>query len=637
MVLVTNPFTGRAKLLGIISIILIIAISYGLFFYLENTTEQNIRNSIIQEQLQNQLRDVQALSRHIGTDLTLVVDNLQGLANSKYIQQGNLSSDKVTKLAQDTYTRLSGRDNIIDRLVIADKTGFETIGLAAKGQKSFAGTNISSRPWVQETLKSKTPTFSNGFVGLDGNYRIAIGYPITNLDNGQYLGMIGALIPFESFLSQYGNVHNIKSKYLAAYDKNATILATAASKTLIGKNFFGDYVQQFIKHNQILNNLVRNLLAGKPSYGMYNYGLGERLTTGYPVYANGKAAYFINMVSPTAEIYSRINDVLFAERVKMFSLIAGTTAAISILIVFLIKWSGLNEEIKRRAKDLEEANKQLSAANEQLKIHDKMQREFINVASHEIKTPTQAILSYTDILGKHPEKREQISDALRRNANRLQRLTNDILDVTRIESQTLKLNKNKFNLTELISTVVEDFKNDIQKNISNVKLLYESEDSFVVEADKIRITQVISNLLSNAIKFTKEGSISINVLKKRRNEGVKNNIQVEEEREKEEAVVSVQDTGTGIDPEILPRLFTKFATKSEIGGTGLGLFISKSIVEAHGGKLWAENNDNNNMMINNGANRGATFYFTLPLVTKTKVQSDSNESGNTKSRQLAKN
>jgi signal transduction histidine kinase len=621
----TNPFTGKAKLLAIISIVLIIAISYGLFFYLENTTEQNIRNSIIQQQLQNQLRDVQALSRHIGTDLTLVVDNLHGLANSKYVQQGDLSSDKITKLAQDTYTRLSGRESIIDRLVIADKTGFETIGLAAKGQKSFAGTNISSRPWVQETLKSKTPTFSNGFVGLDGNYRIAIGYPIINLDNGQYVGMIGALVPFESFLSQYGNIHNINSKYLAAYDKNATILATAASKTLIGKNFFGDYVQQFIKHNQILNKLVSDLLAGRPSYGIYNYGLGERLTTGYPVYANGKAVYFINVVSPTAEIYSQISDVLFAERVKMFSLIAGTTAAVAILIVFLIKWSGLNEEIKRRAKELEDANKQLTAANEQLKIHDKMQREFINVASHEIKTPTQAILSYTDILRKHPERREQISDALHRNANRLQRLTNDILDITRIESQTLKLNKEKFNLTELVSTIVEDFKNDIQKNSSDVKLLYEPEDSLVVEADKQRITQVISNLLSNAIKFTREGSISINVLKRLRNEGMKNNNQ--------EVVVSVQDTGTGIDPEILPRLFTKFATKSNIGGTGLGLFISKSIVESHGGKMWGKNNNN---MINNGESRGAIFYFSLPLLTNTKIQSGSNGSGNTESTQLSK-
>ncbi|HEY6884098.1 MAG TPA: cache domain-containing protein, partial [Nitrososphaeraceae archaeon] len=315
-----NPLKGKAKLLAIVSIALIIGISYGLFFYLENTTEQNIRNSIIEQQLQNQLKDIQALSRHIGTELTLVADNLHGLANSIYIQQGDLSSDKIKNLAEDTYTRLTNRNNsIIDRLVIADKTGFETIGLAAKGQQSFAGTNISSRPWVQETLKSQAPTFSNGFVGLDGNYRIAIGYPITNLQTGQYIGLIGALIPFETFLSQYGNIHNFNSKYLVAYDKNATILATAASKALVGKNFFGDYVQQFIKHDKDLTDFVRNMLAGRPGYAVYNYGIGERLTTGYPIYVNDKAEYFIRIVAPTAEIYSHINDILFAERVKMFS------------------------------------------------------------------------------------------------------------------------------------------------------------------------------------------------------------------------------------------------------------------------------------------------------------------------------
>jgi signal transduction histidine kinase len=277
---------------------------------------------------------------------------------------------------------------------------------------------------------------------------------------------------------------------------------------------------------------------------------------------------------------------------------------------------GLNEEVTRRGKKLEEANKeletankQLSSANEQLNLHDKMQKEFINVASHEIKTPTQAILGYSEILQKHPEKREQISDALHRNASRLQRLTNDILDVTRIESQTLKPNKVKFNLTESISSIAEDFKNDIQKKGINVALLYEPEDNnLVVEADKERIMQVISNLLSNAIKFTKEGSISIDVVKKRRIEDGKNDSQ-------EEVVVSVEDTGTGIDSEVLPRLFTKFATKSDIGGTGLGLFISKSIVEAHGGKMWAHNN------INNGQGRGATFYFSLPLIINNKIQS----------------
>jgi signal transduction histidine kinase len=608
---------GKAKLLAIVSIVLIIAISYGLFFYLENTTEQNIRNRIIERELQNQLKDIQALSRHIGTDLTLVVDNLHGLANSIYIQQGDLSSNKTK---QETYNRLNGRDSIIDRLVITDKKGLETIGLAAKGQQSFAGTNISSRPWVRETLKSQAPTFSNGFVGLDGNYRIAIGYPITNLQTGQYIGLLGALIPFETFLSQYGNVNNANSKYLVAYDKNATILATAASKALIGKNFFGDYAQQFIKHNKVLTDFLSNVLAGRPGYAIYNYGYGERLTTGYPIYSNGKAAYFIHIVAPTAEIYSRINDVLFTERVKMFSLIAGTTAAVAILIVFLIKWSILNEEVKRRGKDLEEANKgletankQLSLSNEQLKIRDKAQQEFINVAAHELRTPIQPIIALSDVLLhkiRDGESRELI-DVIFRNARRLQRLSQDILDITKIESGLLKLNKERFDLRQVMFNAVDDYTNHIKNSNKNIRLVHgfdkkeikkggegqqeqlhkqlliQDNDTILVEADKGRITQVIDNLLSNALKFTNEGTTSVSVESKDR-----------------QAVVSIKDNGEGIDPSILPKLFTKFATSSS-EGIGLGLYISKNIVEAHGGRIWAENNPDG---------KGATFAFTLPCL-----------------------
>jgi signal transduction histidine kinase len=427
---------------------------------------------------------------------------------------------------------------------------------------------------------------------------------------------------------------------LVIYDRNATLLAVGASKTLVGKNFFGDYTQNFINHNKILNNLTHSLLNGNPGIAVYNYGRGERLTTDYPISINGIPTYFIQVVTPTASIYSQVNDILLAQRVETFALLAGITAAIIVLIIFLIKWnSTLDNEVKRRTNELDEsnrklelANKQLSIANEQLKIHDKMQREFINVASHEIKTPTQAILGYAELLQRHPEKREQISEALYRNANRLQRLTNDILDVTRIESQTLKLNKEKFNLAELISSIVEDFKNEIQKKGSSIRLLYEPENNIVIEADKERITQVISNLLSNAIKFTKEGSISINVVK----DGKYSNRQQEERGE--EVIVSVKDTGTGIDSEIFPRLFTKFATKSDMaGGTGLGLFISKSIVESHDGRMWAKNNNNiNNNVINNGQKRGATFYFTLPLATNRIIQSDNNESGIANSRQLSK-
>jgi signal transduction histidine kinase len=254
-------------------------------------------------------------------------------------------------------------------------------------------------------------------------------------------------------------------------------------------------------------------------------------------------------------------------------------------------------------KQLSLSNQQLALANEQLQVHDKLQKEFINIASHEMKTPTQAILGFSHLLQTHPEKKEEIIHKIKRNAVRLQRLTNDILDVTRIESQTLKLNKQQFNLNQLISDIVEDYRNQISN--ANVLLIHKSEKTndddnipIFLEADKSRLTQVISNLLDNAIKFTREGTISI-TLKKKIKEQVSDSQQ-------QEAVIAIEDTGTGIPPEILPRLFSKFATESPTGGTGLGLFISKSIVEAHGGKIKGENYSYN-------MKRGARFTFSIPL------------------------
>jgi two-component system, OmpR family, sensor histidine kinase VicK len=228
--------------------------------------------------------------------------------------------------------------------------------------------------------------------------------------------------------------------------------------------------------------------------------------------------------------------------------------------------------------------------NEDLKIHDKMQQEFINIASHEIRTPTQAILGYSKLIQQHPERREEMIEAIVRNATRLQRLTNDILDVTRVETQSLKLNVERVNLNELISDIIEDQKNELEKTNKDIRLVHERQDQIIeIDADKNRLTQVISNLLSNAIKFTKEGTIRVT-------EEVKDSM----------ALVTVMDTGRGIDPEISSRLFLKFAAKSETG-TGLGLFISKSIVEAHGGKIWAQNNTDYDRK------KGATFTFSIPL------------------------
>jgi signal transduction histidine kinase len=265
------------------------------------------------------------------------------------------------------------------------------------------------------------------------------------------------------------------------------------------------------------------------------------------------------------------------------------------------------EELMRKDKDLETANEQLrekesilEKANEELKSLDRLKEEFINITAHELRTPIQPILTLTQIIRSKIEDTEQreLLDIVIRNAQRLRRLIEDILDISRIESQSLKLDKEQFNLNDLISNVVQDYRNQIEKDHDdNITLLYESKNdiNFFVEADRNRITQVISNLLNNAIEFTKEqveqGTVYVTVEKKK-------------EDNQQEVLVSVKDSGTGIHSDILPRLFSKFVTKAK-KGTGLGLFISKSIVEAHGGKIWGENNIDG---------KGAKFSFTLPLL-----------------------
>jgi signal transduction histidine kinase len=266
----------------------------------------------------------------------------------------------------------------------------------------------------------------------------------------------------------------------------------------------------------------------------------------------------------------------------------------------VMSYLSIFEGLWRQAKLYEE----LREANERLQIHDKMQREFINIASHEMKTPTQAILGTSGLLQYYPERKDELIGIIQRNAKRLQTLIANILDVTRIESQTLKLNKERFNIRDVISSLIEDHK-DRTKN-SNIELINKNNNNnnpIFVEADKDRIIQVLSNLLSNAIKFTDQGKISINLFEKNDDNNEENG------GGRKEVIVSVNDTGSGINSEIFPRLFSKFASKS-YQGTGLGLFICKSIIEAHGGRIWAENNN-----VSEDKSGGATITFSLPAAT----------------------
>jgi signal transduction histidine kinase len=265
------------------------------------------------------------------------------------------------------------------------------------------------------------------------------------------------------------------------------------------------------------------------------------------------------------------------------------------------------KDLERAIEDLRDKEKNLTEANEKLRLLDKLKNDFINIAAHELRTPTQAILAFADLLTIYPDKKVVI-ETIQRNARRLKRLISDILDVTKIENQRLILKKETLDITNLVFSIMDEYREQLKKMALTKKIEFyldvPKERDILIYADKERMVQAISNLLDNAIKsIEEEGSIHLRIKIKRDGDNMKG------VNDGDQAIISIRDTGTSIPEEILPILFTKFTAKS-ISGAGLGLYISKSIIEAHGGRIWAENN--------NEDGKGATFTLSLPLSKKEK-------------------
>ncbi|MDQ4072954.1 MAG: sensor histidine kinase [Thermoproteota archaeon] len=593
-----------AKKTVIIFTVIIILASFTLFFYFQIETETSIINSIFEQQEQIQKNTTRALAQHIQSDLNLIEAKLQGLANSRYLQEGDFSSNDTKNLLENYYSQIN-TTTPVDRIFLLDKNDTVRIGLAPKGYPTFAGIDFSYREWVLETKNTLSPVFSDSFEGRDGKNRIAITYPIVtnNSKVNNYIGMVTAVIPTSELFQFYGNIYNIESQYLGVLDSQLVQLVHPVS-SFIGEPFFGDFTQNATGHNKALNNLIKTVVTtGQPASAKYEFTNGERLNTGHPIFLDGKQRYSVFVVTPTVSIYSKINDIIAKERLQMLSLIAGIIAAVTVLVIFLSKLNSiLDREVRKRTEELEESNKKLVSANEQLQINDSLQKEFIHIAAHELRNPVQSILGFSDILQKqigNTEKYKNSIDIINRNANRLKRLINRILDVTQIDNDLLDLSKDTFNLTELVSEIIKDYQNRIRKHDKpelKVEFMVGSHDKanldndIIITADRMRITQVITNLLDNAIEFTEE-------------ENGKITIHLEKSRASNEALVKVVDSGIGINQDILHVLFNKFSTRST-KGTGLGLYISKKIIEGHGGKIWAQNNK---------YGKGATFSFSLPL------------------------
>ncbi|HKU48644.1 MAG TPA: sensor histidine kinase, partial [Nitrososphaera sp.] len=428
--------------------------------------------------------------------------------------------------------------------------------------QQYRGDDRTFRDYYSKPKETLEPYYSAVVVSVDGVPRMYVSHPILGtVQEGvkEFKGVVVAAVDLD-VLGRYLQSQLSSSKYQSTtgmIDKNGTILYSSDT-SMIGKDIFGPEFQVLLpaELKDTFNNFLRRSLAGQAGSGDFSYR-GNTSTIAYqPVLIQDNSFAVLYVVAPH-QLAGNVFSLVEGQRTFTTILIAVVGAVAGGIALLVLVWNkrlselvaskteelrisaasvtSSNKQLEKLNRQLASANEQLVTANEQLQMNDKMQREFINIAAHELRTPTQAILGYSDLFEMQPETRDEAMKAVSRNAMRLERLTQDILDVSRIEGRALELNKEAFDISDVISVALQDAKRQVANG--DIKFVYASPDNIMIEADKARITQVVSNLLNNAIKFTKKGTIKVSV-----------------ERDLPGQIrVSVEDSGTGIHPEMQPR------------------------------------------------------------------------------------
>jgi signal transduction histidine kinase len=542
-----------------------------------------------------------------------ISNNLQGLSNSiSLLDTNNDSIQRLFDSAQASTRDLTNGYYMFDMNGnLISKTSNKTIadnynGIKANSSNLFLSPRASNTTYFSSIIdvKNQFPVLFISYPVIKGSATLRNNNTQSNMSN--FEGIVFTTID----LSKLGEFLQKElspefASNVGLIDKNGVILYSK-NRDVVGKNYltseFQDLIPPEIKN--VYNNILASSLTG--GSGLRDISFNDNMTTiAYqPITLDGEFLWSLYISTPHS-LASNVGYLINQQ--KNFStivIIVVGSMAFGIAILILSWNKRLEGAVKSRTTQLNktnesliESNSLLASANKQLEIHDNMQKEFINVAAHELRTPIMPILGEAELIENDISdnesariSREQISSIIR-NAKRLDRLAADILDVTNIEGKSLKLNKTTFDIDDILSQLVTEYSRQIEKDVAKnkkIKISYEPLHVMVF-ADNYRITQVISNIINNAIKFTDQGIITI----------IGN-------ADSAELTIKISDTGKGIDNEIINRLFDKFVSRSE-QGTGLGLFISKNIIEAHGGRIIGFNNENGT---------GATFVIVLPLELK---------------------
>jgi signal transduction histidine kinase len=572
------------------------------------------------------------LSRIVVNKIDSVTTNLQVLANGPSIQSG-----RAQEIAQLFDAAQYSTEELTEYYMWLDSEGtIISASNIARGSYQYNSMWKSEKPpFLTEPQKTASIYYSKILKSsADNTERLYIAYPIIyslqqdeNLI-GDFRGVIVASIRLDTL----GAI--LTSELSPTFESDVSLadisgeMIYSVERSVIGKNIFEDptYLTTpiFRELTEDAGAKITDFLRASDSRQQAELNIsieGKSFTiASHPITQNGNHFWTLYIIAP--HVFTDNVDALLAKQDTFTMMTLLVIGAVSVGMAYLVlSWNRkLEDKVKARTQDLRtanisltELNAQLASANNQLELHGKLQREFIDVAAHELRTPIMPLLGMTDLIESKFQQNKNGEIILRRddfeiisrNARRLERLATDILDVTKIETQSLHLNKEQFDLYDIVDLAV----NDIKNQFPNDKITYvvQLDKGTKVYADKAKLSQVLGNLLSNAVKFTDEGSITVT-----------GKLTPSDASKRELVHISVSDTGTGIDSELMPKLFTKFTNKAGIDraqvGSGLGLFISKGIIDAHAGKIWAENNHDG---------RGTTIHLTFPTNTSDFLQATS--------------
>lgn len=618
------------------------------------------------------------LSLILENGLDSVITNLQVLSSSPTIRNNDNDSLSLLDAVQESTNELP------DFYMWLDKDGrlIWISGMNVTSYNSQKGLDLSHNQYFSVPRFTFAPYYSHGQIqSIDGIPRLYMSYPIidksTNSSTKLFKGVVVAAISFnvtDNILKRQASSSEVAGNSIILLDRSGEILLYSedSNGNLPGRNIYENEIDFLgMQMDSYLINSFLKRSVNEPHSEFRDLVLdgGENRNTivSDPIFVNGQHFWTIFVFAPhhlANDVIGLFNQQTSVSLVVIIMIIVVSSGIASIIMLWNKRLALLvnmrTRQLQLKSEELDEANwslkdtnkrlsfinqqllfsnKQLFEANKKLKNHDKIQKEFINIAAHELRTPIMPILGGLELLSdkldnQTKEMIKEETSMITRNTERLHKLAEDILQVSTIETGNFKVDIQETNLDSLISTTIDDVKRKYshERNIpiimetgsSRHRQHKEQQEQHVDNKGKLellssppersllcdpeKISQVVFNLLDNALKFTNRGMVIVSISK---NYDVFGEKGASQDREREEFLVSIKDTGKGIDPSVKDRLFQRFASQSA-NGAGLGLYLSKKIIEAHGGRIWAESN--------NDGTQGSTFIFSLPIAGPENIQ-----------------